>query len=135
MHRFESPDLSALGCKQELFQWSKRIDFAKPLAIALLSFPGVLLAASTADGSHANVADQVIQAQQEALGKNTAAKGFGPQSPRDIDSLFGRNLVMFGNAPKSAEMNLCNISSVPTFFIGERAAEAQIQKTWQGPAL
>ena len=27
------------------------------------------------------------------------------------------------------------VSSVPTFFIGERAAEAQIQKTCQGPAL
>jgi len=107
MYRSESPDLSAVSAKSR--QISLRKHVAKQLSIVFLSLPGSLLAASTADGTHANVADQVIQAQQEALAKNTAAKGFGPQSPRDIDSLFGRNLVMFGNAPKSSEMNLCNI--------------------------
>ncbi len=62
--------------------------------------------------SHANtdpVADSVIQEQHEALKENTEGKGFGPQSPRDIDSLKGKNKVFFTRAPASTEMNLCNI--------------------------
>ena len=36
-------------------------------------------------------------------------EGFGPQTPRDIDSAKGRNSVIFTVAPKASEMNLCNI--------------------------
>ncbi len=36
-------------------------------------------------------------------------QGFGPQTPRDISNLYGRNGVRFDFAPPSAEMNLCNI--------------------------
>jgi len=79
------------------------------LLILALALPGGVFAAPHSGDSHASVADQVIQAQQDALSKNTAGKGYGPQSPRDIDALFGRNLVSFGTAPKSSEMNLCNI--------------------------
>jgi len=79
------------------------------MLIVALALPGGVIAAPHSGDSHASVADQVIQAQQDALGKNTAGKGYGPQSPRDIDALFGRNLVSFGTAPKSSEMNLCNI--------------------------
>lgn len=35
--------------------------------------------------------------------------GFGPQTPRDIDSLAGENKRVFSMAPPSTEMNLCNI--------------------------
>ncbi len=35
--------------------------------------------------------------------------GFGPQTPRDIDSLSGINKRIAAKAPKSADMNLCNI--------------------------
>jgi len=42
-----------------------------------------------------------------ATGK--ACVGFGPQTPRDIDSLGGDNKRKFAMAPPSAEMNLCNI--------------------------
>lgn len=38
-----------------------------------------------------------------------ACEGFGPQTPRDIDSLQGQNKQNFSKAPKSTEMNLCNI--------------------------
>jgi len=38
-----------------------------------------------------------------------ACVGFGPQTPRDIDSLAGENKRMFSMAPPSTEMNLCNI--------------------------
>lgn len=36
-------------------------------------------------------------------------QGFGPQTPRDISNLYGRNGVNFDFAPPAAEMNLCNI--------------------------
>lgn len=36
-------------------------------------------------------------------------KGFGPQTPRDIDSLSGENERIFSIAPSYTDMNLCNI--------------------------
>ncbi len=41
--------------------------------------------------------------------KGEACVGFGPQTPRDIDSLAGENKRIFNMAPPSTEMNLCNI--------------------------
>lgn len=38
-----------------------------------------------------------------------ACEGFGPQTPRDIDSKAGENKHTFSLAPRSKEMNLCNI--------------------------
>jgi len=35
--------------------------------------------------------------------------GMGPQTPRDITNVFGKNLMEFTMAPASSEMNLCNI--------------------------
>ena len=59
---------------------------------------------------HANaVADSVIAEQRAALAANTANKGFGPQSPRDIDSIAGTNQRSFNLSPAYTEMNLCNI--------------------------
>lgn len=58
---------------------------------------------------HGAVADEVIAEQREMLAKNTKGKGFGPQSPRDIDSKAGNNKVIFSAAPAYTEMNLCNI--------------------------
>lgn len=43
------------------------------------------------------------------LVKNTEGKGFGPQSPRDIDSNIGTNGRAFSTSPAYTEMNLCNI--------------------------
>ncbi len=59
--------------------------------------------------AHGPVADKVIAKQREALAKNTKGKGFGPQSPRDIDSVAGNNKRIFSAAPAYTEMNLCNI--------------------------
>ncbi len=42
-------------------------------------------------------------------GSGEACTGFGPQTPRDIDSLSGENKRAFSLAPPSTEMNLCNI--------------------------
>jgi len=62
-----------------------------------------------ADTSHSNASDNVIKKQRNALEENTKNKGFGPQSPRDIDSIKGTNTRIFGAAPAHTEMNLCNI--------------------------
>jgi len=50
----------------------------------------------------------------EAKAANVSAdgavcSGFGPQTPRDIDSALGTNSVVFSLAPPSEQMNLCNI--------------------------
>ena len=60
-------------------------------------------------GSHHAVSDNVIAEQRAMLAKNTKGKGFGPQSPRDIDSVAGNNERLFGTSPASTKMNLCNI--------------------------
>lgn len=57
----------------------------------------------------APVSDSVIAEQRENLANNTKDKGYGPQSPRDIDSLTGTNTITFNEAPNYDEMNLCNI--------------------------
>lgn len=36
-------------------------------------------------------------------------EGFGPQTPRDIDAKAGENTMAFAKAPRSSELNLCNI--------------------------
>lgn len=59
--------------------------------------------------THAAVSDKVISEQRAMLAKNTKGKGFGPQSPRDIDSSAGSNARLFNAAPASTAMNLCNL--------------------------
>ena len=55
------------------------------------------------------VADKVIIEQRSALSAATDGAGFGPQSPRDIESVKGNNSRAFGFAPPPQAMNLCNI--------------------------
>jgi len=55
------------------------------------------------------VSDKVISEQRAMLAINTIDKGFGPQSPRDIDAISGNNKRLFNAAPASTDMNLCNI--------------------------
>ena len=75
------------------------------LAIATILVPLTACAGS----GHDNVSDNVIAKQRAMLEKNTDGKGFGPQSPRDIDSIKGTNARIFGAAPTYTDMNLCNI--------------------------
>jgi hypothetical protein len=56
-----------------------------------------------------SVSDDVISEQRAVLAKTTNGAGFGPQSPRDIDSVEGSNQRVFESAPAYTEMNLCNI--------------------------
>lgn len=55
------------------------------------------------------VPDKVISEQRAKLAAATKGKGFGPQSPRDIDAVAGSNTRLFSAALSSTEMNLCNI--------------------------
>ena len=66
-------------------------------------------AKADAHATHGPVADKVIAKQRKALAKNTKGKGFGPQSPRDIDAAAGDNNRIFNEAPAYTAMNLCNI--------------------------
>ena len=59
--------------------------------------------------TNAQASDESIAQQRTMLEKNTQGKGFGPQSPRDIDSKGGANQRTFSAAPAFTEMNLCNI--------------------------
>jgi hypothetical protein len=55
------------------------------------------------------VSDQTISEQRHMLAASTDDAGFGPQSPRDINSAAGDNHRAFEAAPAYTEMNLCNI--------------------------
>lgn len=75
--------------------------------VALMPFN--VIAKDTLSSGQDPVSDEVIAQQRDKLAKNTEGKGFGPQSPRDIDSVNGSNSVAFNAAPAYSQMNLCNI--------------------------
>jgi len=56
-----------------------------------------------------SVSDSVVAKQRAALETNTDGKGFGPQSPRDIDQNYGSNERHFSMGPNRSQKNLCNI--------------------------
>lgn len=78
------------------------------LAIAAL-LPIHVSAKGNGYDQHVAVSDKVVSDQRAQLSENTKGKGFGPQSPRDIDAVAGSNPRMFNTAPPSGKMNLCNI--------------------------
>lgn len=81
----------------------------------LIPFIGITLlvrvayADSDQSAVHKDISDRAIAEQRYALEENTKGKGFGPQSPRDIDSAMGLNKRLFETAPAYTKMNLCNI--------------------------
>jgi hypothetical protein len=81
----------------------------KCLPTLVLASAMLYLSANSYIANATTVSNSVIEAQREALEKNTDGKGFGPQSPRDIDQIYGTNKHIFGFAPNRSQMNLCNI--------------------------
>ena len=75
-------------------------------AVALALSGAISFAASE---TSAVVSDEVITEQRATLAKTTNGAGFGPQSPRDIDSVTGENARQFEMSPEYTSMNLCNI--------------------------
>ncbi|WP_299968290.1 delta-class carbonic anhydrase [uncultured Roseobacter sp.] len=69
----------------------------------------ITLCAGLAQADGHSVGDDVIASQRAALAESTAGAGFGPQSPRDLDTATGNNTVFFNTAPPHNQMNLCNI--------------------------
>lgn len=63
----------------------------------------------SASVSAKTVSDGVVAKQRVTLEANTAGKGFGPQSPRDIDQDYGTNTRHFSMGPNRSQLNLCNI--------------------------
>ena len=84
----------------------KKNQYCMPVAVCCFAIHGVI--ASAGEG-HDHVSDEVIAEQRAALAAATDGVGFGPQSPRDIDSSHGLNERAFGGAPHHSEMHLCNI--------------------------
>ena len=85
----------------------------KANALFLLATAVIVTFNVTAKDTHSNsrdpMSEQVIDEQRQNLAKNTEGKGFGPQSPRDLDSAAGSNGIVFNAAPAYMMMNLCNI--------------------------
>ena len=77
--------------------------------LALTAVVALSAVALAGNDGHDNVSDGVIADQRAKLAINTSGKGFGPQSPRDIDQLAGNNSRIFEKAPPYTQMNLCNI--------------------------
>ena len=69
----------------------------------------MILLGTTSIAQEEAVSDEVIVEQRAALAASTEGAGFGPQSPRDIDAIAGKNDRTFGAAPSYTKMNLCNI--------------------------
>ena len=75
-------------------------------AVALALSGAISFAASE---TSAVVSDEVITEQRANLAKTTNGAGFGPRSPREIDSVTGENARQFEMSPEYTSMNLCNI--------------------------
>jgi hypothetical protein len=79
------------------------------LVMASTLLPMSVIAGEKGHSAHGSVNDAVIAKQRKMLAANTRGKGFGPQSPRDIDAVAGKNTRSFNAAPTYTAMNLCNI--------------------------
>ncbi|NOY62585.1 MAG: hypothetical protein GXP10_05410 [Gammaproteobacteria bacterium] len=87
----------------------RELIFALVTATLLPMYANAKGSSHEAHEAHGSVSDHVVSEQRAMLAENTKGKGFGPQSPRDIDAVAGNNPRLFSAAPPSVEMNLCNI--------------------------
>ena len=76
------------------------------MAAATILLPVSINAGSSHGTGHGSVDNTVIEKQRSMLAKNTENKGFGPQTPRDIDAGKGNNNRSFNAAPAYTDMNL-----------------------------
>lgn len=77
--------------------------------VAACLVSAVSYAEEKVSASGETVNDEYIAKQRQALANNTNGKGFGPQSPRDIEAVDGVNNIAFATSPNYQLMNLCNI--------------------------
>lgn len=70
----------------------------------------LILAGCGSTPSNDKAAEKPAEAVKTAAAEMTElCTDMGPQTPRDISSLSGKNLMDFAMAPASTELNLCNI--------------------------
>ncbi len=81
----------------------------KYLPVTAVSMMMAASLSSTVFSAEDSVSDDTIEGQRAILAKSTDGAGFGPQSPRDLDSVDGSNTRTFEAAPAYTDMNLCNI--------------------------
>ena len=67
-----------------------------------------LAACSSGTTEAPDAVKEVVKETVEASKANLCTD-MGPQTPRDISNVSGKNLLEFAMAPASSEMNLCNI--------------------------
>lgn len=77
----------------------------KTFSLSMITLSFAVLTATNANAQDA----EALAAANAKLLEQTAGKGFGPQSPRDLEQLEGANPRVFSAAPDHDEMNLCNI--------------------------
>ena len=77
--------------------------------IPLKSLASLLLAIPLLAGAQALQAADAHVAAEHAPPAGPAFTGFGPETPRDIDSKKGENKRVIAKAPPYKQMNLCNI--------------------------
>ena len=80
----------------------------RKLSMALSAAALVLAACSSGTTEAPEAVKEVVKETVEAT-KTELCTDMGPQTPRDIASVSGKNLVEFAMAPASTELNLCNI--------------------------
>lgn len=71
----------------------------------LITFASAIILASCANESTETSSETLLS----KTSKSDICTDMGPQTPRDISSLSGKNLLKFAMAPAASEMNLCNI--------------------------
>lgn len=81
----------------------------KSLTCLVSAAASLLLLTGSSLAANDTATDAQIAAQRATLAETTNGKGFGPQSPRDLDQLAGSNERSFEEAPHYTKMNLCNI--------------------------
>ncbi|GLS92245.1 hypothetical protein GCM10007916_33150 [Psychromonas marina] len=79
------------------------------LCVAAALLPTIANATPSDAQQHEQVSDKVIADQRFKLSLQSTSKGFGPQAPRDIDTIKGNNKRISSPAPPYTSMNLCNI--------------------------
>jgi len=70
----------------------------------MLALAATFLSSAVFADTHGHAA-----AHAEHAAEAPACTGFGPQTPRDIDSRHGENKIAFSLSPNYKDMNLCNI--------------------------
>ena len=78
----------------------------------ILTLSAAAIALSACSSETATEAPEAVkEAVKEAVtaSKTDLCVSMGPQTPRDISNVSGKNLMEFAMAPASTEMNLCNI--------------------------